>query len=125
MSEPIYFAAGYYFPTEKRSYGKRSGESLPVAMTNEPKRFMLVGPVANEGGVPYITKNVNGLRLTSHHANLYVLQDDGKTAELVNYRCPQVARFEKESITPVCYEVLTDKQVAALKTAIEAGHFFD
>lgn len=124
MSEPIYFAAGYYYPTEKRSYGKR-GELVTVAMTNEPKRFTLVGPVANEGGVPYITKNVNGLRLTSHHANLYVLQDDGKTAELVNYRCPQVARFEKGSMTPICHEVLTDKQAAALKMAIEAGHFFD
>lgn len=124
MSEPIYFAAGYYYPTEKRSYGKR-GELVTVAMTNEPKRFTLVGPAANEGSVPYITKNDNGLRATSHHANLYVLQDDGKTAKLVDYRCSQAARFEKESITPVRYEVLTDKQAAVLKMAIEIGFFFE
>jgi hypothetical protein len=44
------------------------------------------GAVRPTNGLPYITKNKNGLSLTSHHSSLYLLSDDFTEAILVDYR---------------------------------------
>lgn len=116
----IYFAGGYYYPLipvpDKR------GNITMTPDTNRPRTFGIVHP---GGGLPYVCRTEKGLAGTSHHANIYRLGDDGKTAYLVRCACVEAARFEDNSEKPVSVETLTDDQAAALKAAVERGVFYD
>lgn len=65
-SEKYYFAGGFYF--------MQNGKDV------------YFGAVRPTGGLPYVTKNPNGLSLTSHHSSLYVLSDNLERATLVHLR---------------------------------------
>lgn len=65
-SEKYYFAGGFYF--------MQNGKDV------------YFGVVRPTGGLPYVTKNSNGLSLTSHHSSLYLLSDDFTNATLVSHR---------------------------------------
>lgn len=85
--------------------------------TGTPKRFELVH--ASENPLPYLTKNKNGLKNTSHHACLYELSRDLKTATLIDKR-------ETEEFGPAPMEVkLTEKQQENIREAIRNNYFFD
>ena len=85
--------------------------------TGAPKRFELVH--ASENTLPYLTKNKNGLRSTSHHACLYELSRDLKTAILVDRR-------GTEGFGPAPIEVkLTEKQQENIREAIKSNYFFE
>ena len=101
--ETIYVAGGYY-------------ETCP----GKPREFGLVSSSGHDK--PYLTKNANGLKLTSHHANLYCLSKDLKFAMLVELRCPGVSNFHP------CYGdivALTTKQISDVQRSIDTGYFFD
>ena len=112
----IYFAGGMYHPIVEQSrkiHGKK--ETYKVALTNAPVTFGMVHCTGDDR--PYLTKNCKGLKLTSEHANLYVLSDDLKTAHISDYRCSAVG------YVPEVF--LTEEQIENVKKAIEDNYFFD
>lgn len=68
---------------------------------------------------PYLTRNNNGLKLTRHHANLYLLSIDNSTVKLVegsyNTGVPK---------TPTEI-VLRDEDKVRIQEAINTNYFFD
>lgn len=117
----FFFAGGYFYPTLKRPDGH--GGFLRFPDTTKPRTFALVRP--SDSRLPYVTHDSDGLRLTSHHANLYQLNSDGKTARLVRYRYRGAAMFENGTESLVANVSLTDEQAADLKAAIERNVFYD
>lgn len=101
MSGNVYFAAGFYDDPTKPKY---------------EKTFGLVKP-SGENALPYLTHDPKGLWLTSHHANLFQLSEDGKKAIMVDCRNLDVGQAS--------VVVLTEEQAEELRKAIEANHFFD
>lgn len=102
--EAIYFAGGI-FPA-----GEYVDKKHPV------EEFALVHCPPDDR--PYLTHKPNGLKLTGHHADLYVLHPNGKSARLVDHRT------ERQAGAP--YEVeLSETQQEAIRKAIETGYFFD
>ena len=79
------------------------------------KVFQIVQP-SGENALPYLTYSPNGLRTTSHHANLYRLSEDGKKAMLADLRCPNV--YDNGAVK------LSEAQQEAVKKAIQANHFY-
>ena len=124
MNQPVYFAGGYYYPTTKKK--DKSGELYTVAITTEPRQFGLVHGCFKDW-MPYLTHNPNGLKLTTHHANLYRLSDDMKTAKMVRYTCATVAAFVNGETGPFPEsEVhLTADHIEKIKKAVEANYFYD
>ena len=85
--------------------------------TGTPKGFELVRP--SESPFPYLTHNKNGLKHTSHHACLYELSRDLKTATLIDRR-------ETEEFGPAPSEIkLTEKQQENIREAIKNGKFYE
>ena len=70
---------------------------------------------ASGSKLPYLTHNKNGLKNTSHHASLYELADDYKTAILADRR---------EGHGPTKAK-LTMSQQAAFEDAVKRNCFFD
>lgn len=82
-----------------------------------PKKFEMVH--SSESPLPYLTRNKNGLKNTAHHACIYELSHDLKTAMLVDRR-------ETEQFGPAPMEVkLTEKQQENVREAIKNNYFFD
>lgn len=125
MNQPVYFAGGYYYPT--KAVKDKRGETHKIALTDQPRRFRLVSRSGGDDEMPYLTHKSDGLKLTSHHANLYGLTDDGRIAILIECRCPQATMFASAE-DGFLYEEpveLSDAHIAAIKKAIEANYFFD
>lgn len=118
----IYFAGGYYHPVEVQKCPNGIGE-IRTARTDKPKSFEAVRPTVSY--LPYITRSPSGLKLTRHHANLYKLSDDGKTAHMVRYTCREVAKFDDEQDeTSIETDVVLPEHVAVdLRRSIERGFY--
>lgn len=124
MDNPVYFAGGYYYP-EKKMYDKR-GRVYHISDFDKPRQFDLVSSTGGKD-LPFLTHNSNGLKLTSHHANLYRLNDDMKTAKMVQHRCMAVSDIKShEGVTYAELDVsLSEEQIERIKNAIEADYFYD
>jgi hypothetical protein len=97
--ENYYFAGGMYYE-------------------NGNKNDIHFDAVRSTGGLPYVTKNENGLQLTSHHSSLYRLSDDFTKAYLV------YTRNEGVVSSPICIG-LSDKLQKEFKQVIELNNFYD
>ena len=70
---------------------------------------------ASGSKLPYLTRNKDGLKHTSHHASLYKLSDDFKTATLVDRR---------EGNGPIITKLTVEQQVC-FGIAVKNNYFFD
>lgn len=107
MADAIYFAGGFYH--SHYEWG-------PLGKRVDIREFGMVSPSGK--GKPYLTKNPKGLRLTSHHANLYRLSEDGKRATMVDNRCGGVG-LGRHTVA------LTEEQQRLIQESIRTNYFFD
>ena len=73
MDQTVYYIAGGMY----HHYG------CGMHRLSEEEHFAAIHPT---NGIPYLSKNPNGLRQTADHASLYRLSDDFNEASLVDYR---------------------------------------